>query len=177
MYEPKTIFAKHALNVVKTYVKTADVSSLKNQKEIPKELQDKRACFVTLHNLDGSLRGCIGTLEPQFENLWLEIISNGVAACSRDSRFSPLTTSELENIELSVDVLSKAEKVDDISTLNPEKYGIIVTDGFRRGVLLPNIEGINTVEQQINIAKRKAGLGDKLNSDLEFYWFTATRYH
>ncbi len=177
MYQPKTIYAKHALNVVTTYVKTGDLTALKKQKEIPEELQIRRSCFVTLHHIDGSLRGCIGTLEPQYKNLWLEIISNGVAACSRDSRFPPLAPNELENVEVSVDVLSEPEKVQDTSTLNPKKYGIIVTDGFRRGVLLPDIDGIDTVEQQINIAKRKAGLGSMLNDDLEFYSFTATRYH
>jgi len=177
MYEPKTIYAQHALNVVTSYVKTGDVSALKKKKNIPEELQIRRACFVTLHNLDGSLRGCIGTLEPQYENLWLEIISNGVAACSRDSRFPPVAPEELDNIEVSVDVLSIPEKLEDLSILDPKKYGVIVTDGFRRGVLLPDIDGIDTVEQQINIAKRKAGLGNKLNDDLQFYLFTATRYH
>ncbi len=177
MYQPKTIYAKHALNVVTTYVKTGNVLALKKQKEIPEELQIRRACFVTLHHIDGSLRGCIGTLEPQYKNLWLEIISNGVAACSRDSRFSPLASDELEHIEISVDVLSEPEKVEDLNVLNPKKYGVIVTDGFRRGVLLPDIDGIDTVEQQISIAKRKAGIGSMLNDDLEFYSFTATRYH
>ncbi|MCF6243085.1 MAG: AmmeMemoRadiSam system protein A [Bacteroidales bacterium] len=176
MYKPKTIFAQHAFNVVSTYVKTKDISALKKQ-EPPKEFQIKRACFVTLHNLDGSLRGCIGTLEPQFKNLWLEIISNGVAACSRDSRFPPVLPDELENIEISVDVLSEPEKVKDFDILNPKKYGIIVTDGLRRGVLLPDIDGIDTLEQQIDIAKRKAGLSFKNNDELEFYSFTATRYH
>jgi AmmeMemoRadiSam system protein A len=176
MHKAKTLFAQHAFNVVSTYVKTADVSALKKQ-TVPKEFQIRRACFVTLHNKDGSLRGCIGTLEPQYKNLWLEIISNGVAACSHDSRFPPLAPDELENIEVSVDVLSKPEKVQDISILDPKKYGIIVTDGFRRGVLLPDIEGIDTIEQQIGIAKRKAGLGSMLNDNLEFYSFTATRYH
>ncbi len=176
MYKPKTIFAQHAYRVVETYVKTGDVSHLKKQ-EAPKEFQIKRACFVTLHNTDGSLRGCIGTLEPQFKNLWLEIISNGVAACSRDSRFSPVRPEELDNIEVSVDVLSIPEKVSNLSALNPKKNGIIVTDGLHRGVLLPDIDGIDTIEQQVDIAKRKAGLSHKPNNDLQFYTFTATRYH
>jgi AmmeMemoRadiSam system protein A len=177
MYQAKTVYAQHALNVVTAYVKTGDVSELKKQKEIPEELQVRRACFVTLHKPDGSLRGCIGTLEPQYKNLWLEIISNGVAACSRDSRFSPVTADELDNIEISVDVLSVPEKVEDLNTLDPKKYGIIVTDGFLRGVLLPDINGVDTVEQQINIAKRKAGLGSMPNENLQFYAFTATRFH
>lgn len=176
MYQAKTLYAQHALNVVSTYVKTGDISAIKKQQP-PKEFLIRRACFVTLHNVDGSLRGCIGTLEPQYKNLWLEIISNAVAACSRDSRFPPVTPDELENIEVSVDVLSEPEKVSDISTLDPKKYGIIVTDGFIRGVLLPDIDGIDTIEQQIKIAKRKAGLSNILNDNLTFYSFTATRYH
>ena len=177
MYKPKTIYAEHALNVIVTYVKTANVSILKKQKDIPEELQIRRACFVTLHQTDGSLRGCIGSLEPQFKNLWLEIISNGVAACSRDSRFTPVLSDELENLEVSVDVLSVPEKIDDLLTLNPKKFGVIVSNGMRRGVLLPDIDGIDTVEQQINIAKRKAGLANILNDDLSFYRFTAKRYY
>ncbi len=176
MYQAKTPYAKHALNVVSTFIKTGDVSVLKKQKP-PEEFLIRRACFVTLHNSDGSLRGCIGTLEPQYKNLWLEIISNAVAASSRDSRFSPVSPAELEDLEISVDVLSEPEKVSDINSLDPKKYGIIVTDGFIRGVLLPDIDGIDTIEQQISIAKRKVGLSNMLNDDLTFYSFTATRYH
>jgi len=177
MHKTKTSFAKHALNVIANYVKTNNIDELRNM-SFADEFNVQLACFVSIHNTDESLRGCIGTIEPREDNLWLEIISNAVSACTRDSRFSAVQTSELENIEVSVDVLSKPEKVDDIDKLDAKKYGVIVTDGnYMRGVLLPDIDGVDTVEEQIRIAKRKAGLADIENEQLEIYSFTSTRYH
>lgn len=177
MYKAKTSFAKHALDTITAYVKTKNTDELRRN-EVPVEFNEKLACFVSIHNKDESLRGCIGTIEPKEDNLWLEIISNAVSACSRDSRFSPVEPKELEQIEVSVDVLSKPEKVEDLDKLNPKKYGVIVTDGnYMRGVLLPDIEGVDTVKEQIRIAKRKAGLADVENEFLKIYSFTSTRYH
>ncbi|OQY00222.1 MAG: AmmeMemoRadiSam system protein A [Bacteroidetes bacterium 4572_117] len=177
MYKAKTSFAKHAFNIIKAYVKTKNIDKFKNI-EFPVEFKHNLACFVTIHNNDGSLRGCIGTIEPREDNLWLEIISNAVSACTRDSRFSPVKPNELQQIEVSVDVLSEPKKVDDLNELDPKKFGVIVTDGnYMRGVLLPDIEGVDKVEDQIKIAKRKAGLADMENEFLEIYSFTATRYH
>jgi len=177
MYKAKTKYAKHALNTIVTLLNNKSIDKLKNQ-EIAKEFEKELACFVTIHKKDGSLRGCIGTIEPRTENLYYEIISNAISAATKDTRFSPLTIEELENIEISVDVLSKPEIVKDISKLNVKKYGIIISDGsFMRGVLLPNIEGISTVKQQIDIAKRKAGLSSVENDFLKIYSFTSTRYY
>ena len=177
MYKAKTSFAKHALNVIETFVKTNNVDALKSM-DFPDEFMVQLACFVSIHKTDESLRGCIGTIEPGENSLWLEIISNAISACTRDSRFSPVQESELEQIEVSVDVLSKPKKVDDINTLDAKKYGVIVTDGnYMRGVLLPNIDGVDTVEEQLRIAKRKAGLDGVEDEQLEIYSFTSTRYH
>ena len=177
MYKAKTGYAKHAFNTIVKLVNEKDIEELKKQ-EIKEEFNVNFACFVSIHNKDGSLRGCIGTIEPREENLFLEIISNAISAATKDSRFSPLSVDELDNIEVSVDVLSEPEIVEDITKLNPKKYGVIISDGsFMRGVLLPNIEGINTVEQQIDIAKRKAGLSSVENEFLKIYSFTSTRYH
>ena len=177
MDKPKTSFAKHALETIVTYVKTKNTNELK-RKEVPEEFNEKLACFVSIHNKDESLRGCIGTIEPREDNLWLEIISNAISACSNDSRFTAVKSDELDQLDISVDVLSKPEKVEDINMLNPKKYGVIVTDGnYMRGVLLPDIEGVDTVQEQIKIAKRKAGLADMENEFLEIYSFTSTRYH
>jgi AmmeMemoRadiSam system protein A len=177
METEKSPFAEHATNVIDIYVKTKNTGNLQ-QAEVPELFKIERACFVTIHNKDGSLRGCIGTIEPRTENLWLEIISNAVSACSRDPRFNPVTKDELNKIEVSVDVLSVPERVDDIKTLDPKKYGIIISDGkHNRGVLLPDIDGVDTVKEQIRIAKRKAGLHKTKNEFLEIYSFTATRYH
>ena len=177
MYKAKTVYAKHALNTIVTLIKENNVEKVKNQ-EITNEFDVNLACFVSIHKTDGSLRGCIGTIEPREENLYYEIISNAVSAATKDSRFSPLSIDELDDIEVSVDVLSEPKIVDDISKLDVKKFGIIVSDGnFNRGVLLPNIEGINTVEQQIDIAKRKAGLSSVENEFLKIYSFTSTRYY
>ncbi len=177
MHQAKTSFAKHAYNVITKYVKTKNTNDLENM-EIPDEFNIQLACFVSIHNKDESLRGCIGTIEPREDNLWLEIISNAISACTRDSRFSAIEPNELDNIEVSVDVLSKPEKLEDITKLDSKIYGVIVTDGnYSRGVLLPDIDGIDTVEEQIRIAKRKAGLADMENEFLEIYSFTSTRYH
>ncbi len=177
MYKAKTSFAKHAYNVITKYVKTKNINDLENM-EIPEKFNVQLACFVSIHNKDKSLRGCIGTIEPREDNLWLEIISNAISACTRDSRFSAIEANELDNIEVSVDVLSKPKKVENINKLDAKKYGVIVTDGsYTRGVLLPDIEGIDTVQEQIRIAKRKAGLTSIKNELLEIYSFTSTRYH
>ncbi|MBN1253059.1 MAG: AmmeMemoRadiSam system protein A [Bacteroidales bacterium] len=177
MYKAKTSFAKLAIDTIFALIKDKDISKIKT-KDISTEFMVKLACFVSIHMKDGSLRSCIGTIEPREENLYLEIISNAVSASTKDSRFSPLKIDELDNIVVSVDVLSKPEIINNISELNPKKYGVIVTDGaFNRGVLLPDIEGINTIENQLNIVKRKAGLSSVENKFLKIYSFTSTRYH
>ena len=125
------------------------------------QLTSSRAgAFVSLHK-DGRLRGCIGTISPTRDTLAEEIIENAISASTRDPRFIPVTVDELEYLEYSVDVLSPAEHIDSPSELDVKRYGVIVTNGGRRGLLLPNLDTIDTVEEQIAIAKRKAGIGDK----------------
>ncbi|HHZ00152.1 MAG TPA: AmmeMemoRadiSam system protein A, partial [Tissierellia bacterium] len=108
--------------------------------------------------LDGSLRGCIGTISPTTSSIADEIIRNAISAGTEDPRFPPVTEEELSRLEYSVDVLGKAEKIESLDDLDPVRYGVIVTKGHRRGLLLPNLEGINTVEEQVSIALRKAGI-------------------
>lgn len=128
-------------------------------KGLPQELLDERAgVFVSLHE-DGELRGCIGTIGPTEPCVADEIIQNGVSACSRDPRFPPVRADELDYLEISVDVLFPAEPVESEAELDPVRYGVIVTKGWRRGLLLPNLESVDTVRQQVDIAKRKAGIG------------------
>ena len=177
MYQTKSEHTALALSVIVALAKKQDIESLKNNK-IPVDLEKKLACFVSIHLTDGNLRGCIGTIEPREENLYLEIISNAVSASTRDTRFTPLREDELENISVSVDVLGIPYLINSISELDPSKLGVIVSDGaFMRAVLLPNIEGINTVEKQLAIAKRKAGLQNYDNNKLKIMAFTSTRYH
>ncbi|MBT3208761.1 MAG: AmmeMemoRadiSam system protein A [Bacteroidetes bacterium] len=176
MYEPKTIYSKLALETILTSVKKRNLKLFRQQK-IPELLSKKQACFVSIHKKDGSLRGCIGTIEPVRTCLFHEIIDNAIAASSRDSRFSPITADELDSIEVSVDVLSIPEIVNDISELDPQNFGVIVSDNsYRKAVLLPNLEGIETVKYQLDIVKRKAGIYDNYEN-LNIQKFTATRYH
>jgi len=121
-------------------------------------LRVKKACFVSLKKPDGTLRGCIGTIEPVRNSLAHEIAENACAAATRDPRFPPVTREELEEIILSVDVLSTPEPVSSTGELDPSKYGVIVTKGPLRGVLLPDLPGVRTVEEQLGIALRKAGI-------------------
>ena len=176
MYQPKSIYTKLALSTIIAHVKGQDIDQIRKEKLEP-ELLESRACFVSIHTKDGNLRGCIGTLEPFQKNLQEEIINNAISAASRDPRFSELTENELEEIEISVDVLSIPERINDIKLLDPNKYGIILSDGkYRRGVLLPNLEGVDTVEYQLNIVKRKASLENEAIENLEIYRFTSQRF-
>lgn len=119
--------------------------------------EDRAGVFVSLHE-NGSLRGCIGTIGPVQANIVEEIIQNGISACSHDPRFLPVTEDELDYLSYSVDVLMEPEPIEDASSLDPKRYGVIVTKGARRGLLLPNLEGVDTVDEQLSIAKQKAGL-------------------
>lgn len=136
--------------------------------------KDKAGVFVTLKK-DGNLRGCIGTIEPVRENIAHEIFHNAISACSKDPRFKPVRKDELEDIVYSVDVLTKAKPVTDISLLNPKIHGIIVQNGVRRGLLLPDLEGIDTTEEQIRIARMKGGIASYEPVDL--FYFTVERHH
>lgn len=137
------------------------------RKEMPEEMFERRAgAFVSIKK-DGQLRGCIGTIQAVQSCLGEEIIENAVSASVRDPRFSPIEPEELESLVISVDVLGETEKISSPEELDTERYGVIVTKGRRRGLLLPNLEGIDTVEEQIAIAKQKAGIGAREEVELE----------
>ncbi|MBR3392242.1 MAG: AmmeMemoRadiSam system protein A [Firmicutes bacterium] len=126
---------------------------------LPAELLERRAgAFVSLHEHD-RLRGCIGTIAPTTDCLAREIIQNAVSACSRDPRFSPVRPEELPWLEISVDVLGEPEDIASPDQLDVKRYGVIVSRGARRGLLLPDLDGVDTVEQQVSIARQKAGIG------------------
>jgi len=116
-----------------------------------------QACFVSL-KLNGRLRGCIGTLRPSQPSLEAEVQANAVAAATRDPRFMPVKPADVGGLRVSIDVLSSGEPVDDMRLLNPVRYGLIVRSGPRCGVLLPDIKGVETVEQQVQICLEKAGI-------------------
>ena len=134
----------------------------------------KKACFVSIKTRAGALRGCIGTILPVQDNLGLEIIANAVSASTRDPRFPPMTSKELPGVVFSVDVLSTPEPVKDLSELDPVKWGVIISKGGRRGLLLPDLEGVDTVAKQLAIAAQKGGI-DRIE-DAKIERFSVTRY-
>lgn len=144
--------------------------------DIPECLKKRAGVFVSLHKKStGELRGCIGTIVPTTSNIAEEIIKNAISAATEDPRFLPLTTSELEDIEISVDILSPLEEVKDIKKdLDPKKYGVVVEKGWRRGVLLPDLEGVDTIEEQLGIALAKAGISS--SEDFKVYRFSVERF-
>lgn len=140
-----------------------------------KLLESPRACFVTIKNSHGELRGCIGTILPTRETLLHEIMSNAIAAASQDPRFPALRHEEFDSITLSIDVLSTPEVVHDITTLDPQEYGVIVSKGNQRGLLLPALDGVDSVERQLSIASQKGGITSLEGTRIER--FTVDRYY
>lgn len=141
---------------------------------LPQGMEKGAGVFVSLKK-DGQLRGCIGTFAPVQENIASEIIHNAVAAGVEDPRFWPVQAEELPDIEFSVDVLTPFEKIDSKDELDPKRYGIIVKSGGRTGLLLPDLEGVDSVEEQISIASQKAGIFS--GEPLDIYRFEVIRYH
>lgn len=142
--------------------------------DLPKEsFETKAGTFVSIKS-HGALRGCIGTIGPTEDNLVLEIVSNAIKAGFEDPRFPPLLEEELDEITISVDVLMTPEKIDSIELLDPSKYGVIVSTDYKRGLLLPNLEGIETIEEQVRIALQKGSISDEENYNLER--FEVVRY-
>ncbi|NLK28687.1 MAG: AmmeMemoRadiSam system protein A [Clostridiales bacterium] len=140
---------------------------LKLPENLPEEMTSKRAgVFVSLKK-HGSLRGCIGTIAPVTSNIANEIIRNAVSAAVEDPRFPPVTKDELEELVYSVDVLGEPEPIESMDELDVVRYGVIVTSGRKRGLLLPNLEGVDTVQKQVEIARKKAGIYDNEKFTLE----------
>ncbi|MBQ7702917.1 MAG: AmmeMemoRadiSam system protein A [Firmicutes bacterium] len=134
---------------------------------LPEEMLTERAgAFVSIHK-NGQLRGCIGTIMGVQDCVAEEIIQNAASASTGDPRFSPITEDELSTLEITVDVLEEPENIDSMDQLDVKQYGVIVTCGMRRGLLLPNLDGVDKVEDQIRIARQKGGIGEHENYSLE----------
>ncbi|MCS7239876.1 MAG: AmmeMemoRadiSam system protein A [Candidatus Bipolaricaulota bacterium] len=142
--------------------------------DLPPEFFSTRAgTFVSIKK-HGILRGCIGTYLPTEENLAQEIIENAIRAATEDPRFPPVRPEELPELSITVDVLSPPETCSE-RDLDPKRYGVIVEKGWRRGLLLPDLPGVDTVEEQLRIAKMKAGLAP--HEPCKIYRFTVVRHH
>ena len=159
------VYVRLARLSLETYIREGKRISVpedlaKLDENIPDALLNTRAgAFVSIHK-NGDLRGCIGTIGPTAGNLAQEIANNAVSASTRDPRFEPVTEDEFPDLEINVDVLGEPEDIDSLDKLDVKRYGVIVSapDG-RRGLLLPDLEGVDTVEYQVAIAKMKAGIG------------------
>lgn len=142
--------------------------------DIPEEmLKYKAGAFVSIHE-HGRLRGCIGTTGPTCENVAAEIINNAISASTRDPRFDPIAPYELKWLEINVDVLSVPEDISSADELDVKKYGVIVSSGDRRGLLLPDLDGVDTVNQQISIAMQKGGIHE--DDDIHLQRFEVVRH-
>jgi len=164
-------YVELAKKTVEKYIKGNNVLSYK---DVHEEFPEKKAGVFVSIKKRGKLRGCIGTIYPTKHSIVEEIISNAISSATRDPRFSPIMEEELEFLTYNVDVLSKPEKIENVSLLDPKKYGVIVNSGFKKGVLLPDLEGVDTPQMQVNIAKSKAGIFPDEN--FELYRFTVTRH-
>ena len=151
---------------LETYVRTGkQLDTLPDG--LPGEMTGRAAgAFVSLY-AHGQLRGCIGTTGPTTSSVAWEIVQNAVSACSRDPRFAPVRADELDSLEYSVDVLGEPEAISSPAELDIKRYGVIVSCGGRRGLLLPDLEGVDTIEQQIDIARQKGGISSQEQYTLE----------
>lgn len=180
-------YVKFAHDAIDEIIKNHKI--LRIPKDLPKEMLTKKAgVFVSIHKKptptsevgavipnEGELRGCIGTFLPTKKNIALEIIDNAISAATHDYRFSPINNNELDDLDISVDVLGEPEPVQGITALDAKRYGVIVkTDNGRTGLLLPDLEGVDTPEHQIAICRQKAGISP--TEPVYLYRFEVTRH-
>ncbi|HEX3031064.1 MAG TPA: AmmeMemoRadiSam system protein A, partial [Bacillota bacterium] len=168
---------KLARETLEYYVRTGrmpDRSAIKLEESVNQKLPMQAGVFVSLKK-HGQLRGCIGTTAPTQPDLVEEIRHNAVSAGTNDPRFWPVEEEELEQLVYSVDVLSEAEPISGPDQLDIMKYGVIVRSGRKSGLLLPNLEGVDTIEEQVNIAKQKAGI--QPGEDYSLERFEVVRYY
>ena len=162
---------KLAKETVEKFVLSGETTQI--PADLSSEMKGRAGVFVSIKE-NGELRGCIGTFSPCTKNVACEIIHNAISAATQDPRFLPVSPEELNGLEYSVDVLTSPEKVAGKKELDPKKYGVIVKSGERRGLLLPDLEGVDTVDEQISIASIKAGIHP--SEKIELYRFEVKRY-
>ena len=170
-------YIKLAKETIKEYLQTGEFIEV--PADVPKDFLEKRAGVFICFKVGGKLRGCIGTFMPTRMNLAQEIIQNTISAATQDPRFLPIRATELKKIKITIDILSEPIEIQDeeINQLDAKKFGIVVKseDGFRTGLLLPDLEGVETVEEQISIACQKAGI-DHYEENFSVYKFTVERH-
>lgn len=161
-----------AAAAIEEYVKHGRVIEM--PPDTPEELKSTCAGAFVCLKMHDDLRGCIGTIEPVCHSLAEEIIENAISAATRDPRFLPVEAEELPLLSVSVDVLFPPEEVDGPEHLDPKRFGVIVENGSRRGLLLPDLDGVDTVDQQVEIARHKAFI--QRSESIKLYRFEVKRH-
>lgn len=161
---------KLAKDALESYVREGKVYK---PRELTPEMEGRAGVFVCIKKM-GELRGCIGTFEPCCKNIAEEIVTNAISTAMRDPRFEAVRTSELRDLEYTVDVLTTPEPIASQDQLDPRKYGVIVESGYKRGLLLPDLEGVDTVDYQIEVSRQKAGI--EPDEPVRLYRFEVKRY-
>jgi len=163
-------FTDLATQAIHTYVKSG--LALPAPEPSPSEMRGRAGVFVSIKQ-NGQLRGCVGTFFPAEETIAHEVIANAIKSASVDPRFPPIDESELVGLMISVDVLSEPESCDE-TQLDPSRFGVIVESGWRRGLLLPDLEGVESIVDQLSIAKSKAGISK--DEPVRLFRFTVERH-
>ena len=161
---------KLAKETVESYIREGRIPE---PEELTPEMKEQAGVFVSIHK-HGELRGCIGTFEPAKSNIAQEIMANAISSATGDPRFPPVSASELDDLEYSVDILTKPEPVEGVEELDSTQYGVIVESGTRRGLLLPDLEGVDTAEEQIAICRLKGGIS--YDAPINLYRFQVRRF-
>lgn len=178
--EKEDDYVKLARRAIETYVryhkktKSDECPTFMSEEVYSELMATKAGAFVSIHK-NGQLRGCIGTTESTADSLFDEIVYCGISACSTDPRFNPVSEDELTSLEIKVDRLYPPEEIFDLDELDVKKYGVIVEQDRKRGLLLPNLDGVDTIEQQVSIVKQKAGIYE--DTDLKYYRFEVERHY
>ncbi|HWQ89875.1 MAG TPA: AmmeMemoRadiSam system protein A [Desulfitobacteriaceae bacterium] len=165
MRKKESDYVRLARETLEAYVK--EHKSLSMPRDLSPELLNKRAGVFVSIKKNGQLRGCIGTISPVQKNIAEEIMHNAISSGTEDPRFQPVKEDELAELVYSVDVLGEPEKIDSLQDLDVKRYGVIVSSGLYRGLLLPDLEGVDTPQQQVAIARQKAGISDSEEFKLE----------
>ena len=159
-----------AKETVESYVRNG---AIPKPNELTLEMKERAGVFVSIKKR-GQLRGCIGTFLPTMPNMAQEIIRNAISSATQDPRFVPVRPNELAELTYSVDVLTTPEPVESADQLDPRRYGVIVECGGRRGLLLPDLEGVGTVEEQTSICRQKGFIAP--DEPVKLYRFEVKRY-
>jgi MEMO1 family protein len=164
---------KLAKDTIELYIREGKVYQVREE-DLSPEMKEHAGVFVSL-KVHGGLRGCIGTFQPTESDVAHEVVRNAISAATQDPRFQAVRSNELDTLEYSVDILTPPQRVHDSRELDPSRYGVIVRSGGRRGLLLPDLEGVDTVDYQISIAMQKAGIPP--GTPVELSRFEVKRYH